>query len=440
MKIAAGAVLVTGANRGVGQALVEGAVRRGSKRVNAGTRQPLAHWDGRVPPLTLDVTNTAQIQAAVEAVESLDVLINNAGLALYDDDLSERAIVERHLAVYLFGTLSVTQAFLRLLTRSRGAIVNVLSVAAFGGRPAGRARCERACRPDQPRGHGHAPQLGHTEVLSGVRCASHLQRGRESGRGSLSRSHVSVHGGELAQWCGQGARVPVRGVCTSRALHVMSNARDAVQLRHAALAATLGLAAAAWVVAIRQMNGMDMGVATRLGSFVFFVALWVSMMAAMMLPGAAPAVVRRAHASGRVRAVPLFVGSYLAVWTLVGVAVYALYRPHGSFAAGAVVIAAGVYELTPLKQRFRRRCREIVRSGFEFGLCCVGSSIGLMLMLVALGVMSLTWMSVIAVLVLAQKLLPTRAAIDVPLALAIVGLGLLIVFAPSSVPGLVPPM
>jgi predicted metal-binding membrane protein len=220
----------------------------------------------------------------------------------------------------------------------------------------------------------------------------------------------------------------------------MSNARDAVQLRHAALAATLGLAAAAWVVAIRQMNGMDMGVATRLGSFVFFVALWVSMMAAMMLPGAAPAVVRRAHASGRVRAVPLFVGSYLAVWTLVGVAVYALYRPHGSFAAGAVVIAAGVYELTPLKQRFRRRCREIVRSGFEFGLCCVGSSIGLMLMLVALGVMSLTWMSVIAVLVLAQKLLPTRAAIDVPLALAIVGLGLLIVFAPSSVPGLVPPM
>jgi NADP-dependent 3-hydroxy acid dehydrogenase YdfG len=135
MKIAAGAVLVTGANRGVGQALVEGAVRRGSKRVNAGTRQPLAHWDGRVPPLTLDVTNTAQIQAAVEAVESLDVLINNAGLALYDDDLSERAIVERHLAVYLFGTLSVTQAFLPLLTRSRGAIVNVLSVAAFGGRP-----------------------------------------------------------------------------------------------------------------------------------------------------------------------------------------------------------------------------------------------------------------------------------------------------------------
>jgi predicted metal-binding membrane protein len=208
----------------------------------------------------------------------------------------------------------------------------------------------------------------------------------------------------------------------------------------AALTATLGLAAASWVVAVRQMSGMDMGVATRLGSFAFFVALWVVMMAAMMLPGAAPAVLRCAHASGRVRAVPLFVGSYLAVWALMGVAVYALYRPHGSFAAGALVIAAGVYELTPLKRRFRRRCRESVRSGFEFGLYCVGSSIGLMLMLVALSVMSITWMLVIAVLALAQKLLPAKAAIDVPLALAIVGLGILIVLAPSSVPGLMPPM
>src|SRR5207245_8927879 len=113
---------------------------------------------------------------------------------------------------------------------------------------------------------------------------------------------------------------------------------DTVHLRHAALTATLGLAVASWVVAIRQMHGMDMGVATRLGSFAFFVALWVSMMAAMMLPGAAPAAIRRARASSRLRAVPLFVGSYLAVWTLVGVAVYVLYRPHGSFAAGAVAI------------------------------------------------------------------------------------------------------
>ena len=208
----------------------------------------------------------------------------------------------------------------------------------------------------------------------------------------------------------------------------------------AALAATLGLAAASWVVTVRQMNGMDMGVATRLGSFAFFAALWVPMMAAMMLPGAAPAMVRRAQAGGRVRAVPPFVGSYLAVWALVGVAVYALYRPHGPVAAGVAVIAAGVYELTPLKRHFRRRCREGARSGLTFGCCCVGSSIGLMVMLAALSIMSVAWMSVITVLAVGQKLLPARAALDVSLALAIVGFGVLIVVAPSSVPGLTPPM
>ncbi len=134
MTIADRAVLVTGANRGIGQALVEEALRRGAKRVYAGTRQPLVHLDGRVTPLTLDVTNAAQIQGSVERVESLDILINNAGLALYDD-LSDRAALERSLAVNLYGTYGVTQAFLPLLTRSRGAIVNVLSVTAFAPLP-----------------------------------------------------------------------------------------------------------------------------------------------------------------------------------------------------------------------------------------------------------------------------------------------------------------
>src|SRR4030081_73880 len=127
-------VLVTGGNRGIGQALVEEALRRGAKRVYAGTRQPLAHSDGRVMPLTLDVTNAAQTQAAVERVASLDLLINNAGLALYDD-LSDRAALEQHLAVNLFGTYGVTQAFLPLLTRSQGAIANVLSMTAFAPLP-----------------------------------------------------------------------------------------------------------------------------------------------------------------------------------------------------------------------------------------------------------------------------------------------------------------
>jgi NAD(P)-dependent dehydrogenase (short-subunit alcohol dehydrogenase family) len=127
-------VLVTGANRGIGQALVEEALARGARRVYAGTRHPLAHPDERVTPLILDVTNATQIQAAVEAVESLDILINNAGVALYDD-LSDRATIEQHLAVNLFGTHAVTQAFLPLLTQSRGAIVNGLSLAAFASLP-----------------------------------------------------------------------------------------------------------------------------------------------------------------------------------------------------------------------------------------------------------------------------------------------------------------
>jgi NAD(P)-dependent dehydrogenase (short-subunit alcohol dehydrogenase family) len=134
MIIADTAVLVTGANRGIGQALVEEALRRGAMRVYAGTRQPLAHPDGRVTPLTLDVTSAAQIQAAAGQVGSLDILINNAGLGLYDD-LSDRAALERHLAVNLFGTYGVTQAFLPLLTGSRGAIANVLSVTAWAALP-----------------------------------------------------------------------------------------------------------------------------------------------------------------------------------------------------------------------------------------------------------------------------------------------------------------
>ncbi len=132
--IAGKAVLVTGANRGIGQALVNEALARGAKRVYAGTRQSLAHPDGRVTPLTLDVTDPAQIQRAVEAVESLDVLINNASIWLADD-LSDRAALDHHLAVNFYGNYAVTMAFLPLLTRSRGAIVNNLSLAAIAALP-----------------------------------------------------------------------------------------------------------------------------------------------------------------------------------------------------------------------------------------------------------------------------------------------------------------
>src|SRR5712672_320656 len=102
MKITGKAVLVTGANRGIGKALVEEALLRGAKRVYAGTRRPLDHPDARVTSLVLDVTDAAQIQAAVERVESLDVLINNAGVVAYDE-LADPAVLDEMLAVNFFG-------------------------------------------------------------------------------------------------------------------------------------------------------------------------------------------------------------------------------------------------------------------------------------------------------------------------------------------------
>ena len=127
-------VLVTGTNRGIGQALVDEALRRGAKRVYAGTRQPQSHADGRVTPLTLDVTDVSQIQQAVEKVESLDILINNAGVAPYDD-LTDRGILEQAFAVNFYGPYAMAQAFLPLLTHSQGAIVNNVSLMALAPLP-----------------------------------------------------------------------------------------------------------------------------------------------------------------------------------------------------------------------------------------------------------------------------------------------------------------
>jgi predicted metal-binding membrane protein len=205
-----------------------------------------------------------------------------------------------------------------------------------------------------------------------------------------------------------------------------------------ALTMTTGLVAASWIVVVRQMSGMDMGVATELGPLATFLGSWVPMMAAMMLPGAVPAVLRHVRGSDRVLAGPLFVGAYLAVWALAGVLLHAMYRPHTTFAAGVVVLAAGVYEFTPLKRDFRRRCREHAGSGLAYGLCCAGSSLALMLIPVALGVMNLAWMAVITVVVTAQKLLPAKTFADAEQAFLIAVLGVLILVAPSSFPGLTP--
>jgi NAD(P)-dependent dehydrogenase (short-subunit alcohol dehydrogenase family) len=132
--IADKSVLVTGGNRGIGRALVAEALRRGATRVYVGTRKPVADSDARITPVPLDVTNAAQIQQAVVDVGTLDVLVNNAGIALYDD-LSDRGAVEQHLAVNLFGTYSVIQAFLPLLSNSKGAVINNLSVNALAPLP-----------------------------------------------------------------------------------------------------------------------------------------------------------------------------------------------------------------------------------------------------------------------------------------------------------------
>jgi predicted metal-binding membrane protein len=209
-----------------------------------------------------------------------------------------------------------------------------------------------------------------------------------------------------------------------------------------AFSATLGLGAVGWIVSLQRMRGMDMGAATRLGSLSNFLLLWVAMMAAMMLPGTAPLVKRMAGAGSRVRDVSRCLAGYLGIWVALGVAVYALYRPHGAAAAGALTLAAGAYELTPMKRRFREKCRHhrMSSSGLELAFCCAGSSLGLMVMLLALGVMSVTWMAVISAVVLLQKVSRPRAAVDVPVAIAIVALGIAVLAVPSALPGVISPM
>ncbi|MEE3064826.1 MAG: SDR family NAD(P)-dependent oxidoreductase [Actinomycetota bacterium] len=128
------AVLITGGNRGIGRALVDEALNRGASRVYVGSRKPLANFDSRVTPLVLDITEPAQIRQSVTQVEAVDILINNAGVALYDD-LSDRSALEQHLAVNLFGTYAVINAYLPLLARCGGSIVNNLSLNALAPLP-----------------------------------------------------------------------------------------------------------------------------------------------------------------------------------------------------------------------------------------------------------------------------------------------------------------
>jgi predicted metal-binding membrane protein len=231
--------------------------------------------------------------------------------------------------------------------------------------------------------------------------------------------------------------------------HLVPRSRTTLLLVAAALAA--------WAVTIGRMRGMDAGPGTDLGSFGWYIGVWITMMAAMMLPSAAPAARGLARRTPYVPAL-LFSAGYLAVWTAYGVAAYAIYRlvggldigrlawdSDGPYAAGAVLVAAGLYELTPIKRRCLRRCRSApagnaFRSGLTHGCDCVGCSGALMAVLFVLGVMSLVWMVVVAAAIFAEKALPAGPRLAPVVAAALVALGIWVAVSPSSVPGLTDPM
>jgi predicted metal-binding membrane protein len=248
--------------------------------------------------------------------------------------------------------------------------------------------------------------------------------------------------------------------------------------RHAAIvavAALLAVAFVAWLVTFARMDGMDDGPGTALGSLPWYVGVWVTMMAAMMLPAVAPVaqLVARTHArqaKGRIAAAvdtTFFLAAYLAVWTGFGLAAYAAYRAVaaledgtlawdrlGPWVAGGAVAAAGLYQLTPLKRVCLRHCRTPVhflltswragrlgalRMGAAHAVYCVGCCAGLMLVLFAVGVMSLFWMTAVAAVIFAEKVVPHGERVARGVALGLVALGVWIAVAPDTVPQLTDP-
>jgi predicted metal-binding membrane protein len=231
-------------------------------------------------------------------------------------------------------------------------------------------------------------------------------------------------------------------------------------------AAVAAAALAAWIVTLDRMAGMDAGPGTDLGGLGWFLGAWATMMAAMMLPATAPVVVLYARSASAVRTAA-FVAGYLGVWVAFGLVAYALYRAvdgldpallawdrGGPYVAGGAVAAAGAYQLTPLKAVCLRHCRSplhlllarwrpgaagSLRMGAAHGLWCTGCCWALMLVLFAVGLMSLFWMAVVAAAVLAEKALPGGPRLSAALGLALVALGLWIAVAPGSVPNLTEP-
>jgi predicted metal-binding membrane protein len=231
------------------------------------------------------------------------------------------------------------------------------------------------------------------------------------------------------------------------------------------LASLLVVAAGAWAVTGDRMGGMDAGPGTELGGVGWFAVVWVTMMAAMMLPSIVPMVLAQARV--QIGTTPAFVAGYLLTWAAVGVLGYALiegvrsldlgvlaWDEAGPYVAGGAILASAIYQLSPLKDRNLRRCRNprafvsehwrpgpvgALRMGVEHGRVCVGSSWALMAALFALGVMSVGWMVLVAALIATEKLLPWRTVATRGIAVLLAVLGIALAFAPEDTPGLTVP-
>lgn len=242
----------------------------------------------------------------------------------------------------------------------------------------------------------------------------------------------------------------------------------AARARLGLIALLFGLAALAWWSTADRMQGMDAGPGTGLGSLGWFVSVWVVMMAAMMLPALAPTVALYAQMSKRQRpgAPLLFVAGYLVVWSASGVLAYGVWElgravagdalawdSGGRWFAGSILVLAGAYELTPLKEACLGKCRSplgfllgnwrdgrggAVKLGARHGAWCVGCCWALMAALFALGVMSLAWMAFVAALIALEKSLPWER-VTYAVALTLVVLGIVMIAAPAAIPGLTVP-
>ena len=222
------------------------------------------------------------------------------------------------------------------------------------------------------------------------------------------------------------------------------------------LASLLAVAAACWALTGHRMAGMDAGPGTALGGLGWFLVSWAVMMAAMMLPATAPMAVAHARVRPRARGrkTLTFAAGYLLAWSAAGVVAYALiegvrslhlgfleWDEAGRYVAGGAILAAALFQLTPVKDACLRRCRDpqAARSGLEHGAHCIACCWALMAALFALGVMSIAWMAFVAALIAAERLLPSKLMAKQAVAVLLVVLGLGVAFAPGQVPGLTLP-